>query len=406
MTVASPRQTEETAAPPAVKSAERRAFGVALGAHALHDGYTDLVYVMLPIWQAEFGIGYAAVALLRALLSGTMAVFQIPAGLLAERIGIAALLGTGTGLIGLCYCLVGLSGGLASLIAALFIGGLGLSTQHPLASALVARAFSGNRLRTALGTYNFAGDVGKMALPAAAALLISAMPWRNALALLGALGLAAAVAIFTLTPRLSGEHAAAPVSIAAAAAGGIRRRGAFALLLSMGVLDSATRMAFLTFLPFLLTMKGASLPIIGFSLTLVFLGGAAGKLVCAWLGTRIGVLATVCLTEGMTAAGILALLPLPLEFGMALLPVIGVALNGTSSVLYGSVPELVAPEKRARAFGIFYTGTIGSGAIAPILYGFLGDAVGVPTTLIVIALVVLLTLPLAVLVNPALHQGR
>ena len=30
---------------------ERRAAGVACGAHALHDGYTDLIYVMLPIWH-------------------------------------------------------------------------------------------------------------------------------------------------------------------------------------------------------------------------------------------------------------------------------------------------------------------------------------------------------------------
>ena len=44
---------------------ERRAMGVACGAHALHDGYTDLIYVMLPIWQAEFGLGYAALGLLK-----------------------------------------------------------------------------------------------------------------------------------------------------------------------------------------------------------------------------------------------------------------------------------------------------------------------------------------------------
>ena len=37
---------------------ERRAMSVASGAHALHDGYTDLIYVLLPVWQAEFGIGY------------------------------------------------------------------------------------------------------------------------------------------------------------------------------------------------------------------------------------------------------------------------------------------------------------------------------------------------------------
>ena len=168
------------------------------------------------------------------------------------------------------------------------------------------------------------------------------------------------------------------------------------------MIDSATRMGFLIFLPFVLIAKGASLPTVGFALTLVFAGGAAGKLVCAFIGARIGVIATVCLTEGLTTAVILALLPLPLEAAMMLLPVIGVMLNGTSSVLYGSVPELVAPEKRTRMFGIFYTGTIGSGAVSPALYGLVGDAVGVPVALMVVAGICLLTLPLALALRPML----
>ena len=36
--------------PAGTRREERRAIGVASGAHALHDGYTDLIYVMLPIW--------------------------------------------------------------------------------------------------------------------------------------------------------------------------------------------------------------------------------------------------------------------------------------------------------------------------------------------------------------------
>ena len=44
---------------------ERRAFAVAASAHVVHDGYTDLLYVLLPVWQAEFGLGYAEVGMLR-----------------------------------------------------------------------------------------------------------------------------------------------------------------------------------------------------------------------------------------------------------------------------------------------------------------------------------------------------
>ncbi len=58
------------------KRCERRAMSVASGTHALHDGYTDLIYVMLPIWQSEFGLTYAAVGLVRGLFAGTMAGLQ------------------------------------------------------------------------------------------------------------------------------------------------------------------------------------------------------------------------------------------------------------------------------------------------------------------------------------------
>jgi MFS transporter, FSR family, fosmidomycin resistance protein len=73
-------------------------------------------------------------------------------------------------------------------------------------------------------------------------------------------------------------------------------------------------------------------------------------------------------------------------------------------VLYGSVPELVGPERRARAFGVFYTGTIGAGALAPVLYGFVGDMLGITTALVLVAAMVLLTIPLAIALRPALPR--
>ncbi|HEY4142345.1 MAG TPA: MFS transporter, partial [Pseudolabrys sp.] len=129
------------------KGDERRAAGVAFGAHALHDGYTDLVYVMLPIWQSEFGLGFAALGLMKTVFSGTLAAFQIPSGFLAERYGAPTILALGTAMAGLGYCLAGLSNGVMLLVTALFVGGLGASVQHPLASNLIAHAFSGTRSR-------------------------------------------------------------------------------------------------------------------------------------------------------------------------------------------------------------------------------------------------------------------
>src|SRR5215831_11462158 len=92
---------------------------------------------------------------------------------------------TAAALAGLCYCLAGLGSGLALLVLVLFLGGVGAATQHPISSALVMRAFIGARSLKAFGAYNFAGDVGKVLLPATATSLLLILPWRPAYTLLG-----------------------------------------------------------------------------------------------------------------------------------------------------------------------------------------------------------------------------
>jgi predicted MFS family arabinose efflux permease len=81
-------------------------------------------------------------------------------------------------------------------------------------------------------------------------------------------------------------------------------------------------------------------------------------------------------------------------------------LNGTSSVLYGTVPELTSPHRTERAFALFYTGTIGSGAIAPVLYGLLGDAVGPTLATAATAVTALAICPLALVLASHLPNDR
>jgi MFS family permease len=387
--------------------ARQRALGGTLSAHVLHDGYTDLLYVLLPVWQAEFALSLAQVGLLKTAYSAVMASLQVPAGLLAERLGERALLAMGTAVAALGYLLAGWSGGFFGLATCLAIGGLGSSVQHPLSSSIIARTFEGPGLRTALSTYNFSGDVGKMLFPAATAWLIVTWSWRPATTVIGAVGLIVALLLLVVLPAQAHDRDGAAAGDPNGPSGKalpaeIGRRG-FLALASIGIIDSATRMGFLILLPFLLTAKGASLPTVGTCLTLVFAGGAAGKFVCGVIAARLGIIRTVVLTECATALGIMALLPLRIGTAMLLLPAIGVALNGTSSVLYGTVAELVPAERRARAFGIFYTCTIGAGAISPSIYGLLSDTAGVPFTLVVVGLVVLAVLPLTLVLRPALR---
>jgi MFS family permease len=265
----------------------RRAFLGSCVAHVLHDGYTDLIYVMLPIWQTQFGIGYAWLAVIRALYLGSPAGFQVPANRLAKRFGDKTILVSGTALAAIGYGLAGLSGSILGLGVALSVAGVG------------------------------------------------------------------------------------------------------------SILDTGVRMGLLIFLPFILKAKGASLPAIGVALALVFMGGASGKFICGWLGARMGVLWSITLTEAGTAAAIILLLFFPMLATWILLPLLGALINGTSSVLYGTVPEVASPGQTEHAFALFYTGVIGSGALFPIAFGLLGDFVGINWATLATAASALAIVPLA-----------
>jgi FSR family fosmidomycin resistance protein-like MFS transporter len=322
----------------------------------------------------------------------------------------------GTLLAAVCFLLAGISTGVVGLLAALLVGGIGASVQHPIASSMIASAYAGARSRAALGIYNFTGDIGKFALPAITALLLTVMPWRSALWILAGLGIIVALLLFVFAPQeleQPGTPSTPRESEYAVAEGGPRSapavpaRGGFRLLLVISLIDSAGRMGFLTFLPFLLQAKGASIAEIGIALSLVFAGGALGKLVRlsrgdpgrAWHGGGY---------RGTHGRGHTGSAPdLPRWQLRAIAPyrhrsqryIIGPLRDGAGAV---------TPEGRTRAFGIFYTGTAGAAALAPPVMGAFGDRFGVPNTMVAIAISVLATIPLAAALNPLLarhHQG-
>ena len=258
----------------------------------------------------------------------------------------------GTLLSALGYVLAGASGGLLGLSLALLLGGVGASTQHPLASGAISRAYGGSA-RGPLSTYNFAGDLGKASVPPLVTFMLVLSGWRGALWLVAAIGIAVALGVAWLLPKDAAWNVTSEAARPAKAGNRTSGTTGFGLLVAIGMLDNAARPAFLLYLPFLLKEKGAALTTVGLAFSLVFIGGALGKAVCGRIANKVGMTATVVATEAGTAAAVVAVIAFPLIPVLVLLPVLGIVLNGTSSALYGTVPEL-APEGRVeRAFACF-----------------------------------------------------
>lgn len=381
-------------------SPQRRNLVGACLAHLLHDGYTDQLYALLPIWQPEFGLSYAGLAVVRALYYGTMGGLQVPADKLMASVSPRIALVVATFIAAVGYLIVALPLGFPGLCVGLVVAGIGSSIQHPRASLLVTSTY-GKASRGPLSIYNFSGDLGKSTFPAMVALLLPVASWRPVVGLTAMIGLVVASGLLFLLPQQP-STASADRKIEFEGRGG---RG-FGLLLTIGAFDTATRMGFLLFLPFLLRGKGGHEAIIGIGLAMLFAGGALGKACCGWLGQHLGVVWSVIATEAATAVFIMTTLILPLGPTLVILPLLGIVLNGTSSVLYGTVPELARKGEIGRAFALFYSAVIGTGGLAPIAYGAIADYTSRTAGVAAAALTAIAIIPMVLALRPLLRETR
>jgi predicted MFS family arabinose efflux permease len=365
--------------------------------HFLDDGFSDSLYLLLPFIAAELNLSLSQVGLLKG-ISSSMSLLQFPLSLLGERIGELTVIVAGT---------FGLAGGFlmmskvytfpAILLSLIFAKGTAAG-QHGLGSSILSRVFEVSGRRTAMGTYNFSGDMGKVCLPFLVAVMISIWDWRQAVLVLSIGGLLTGAILWTLVRKEREVHSLPQPCeevMPGENAWGIRNRSSFSALLTIGVIDISTRAALLTFLPFLLLQKGIPGAQVSFALTLIFAGGAVGKFVCGVLAERLGIIPMVVGTEVLTAAGILSLTFSSPSIIWIILPFIGIVLNGTSSVLYATVAEIISPKARSRVYGLYYAITLGCGAISPIFFGFLAQFLSLSFTIMSTALMVLFTLPLS-----------
>jgi FSR family fosmidomycin resistance protein-like MFS transporter len=293
------------------------------------------------------------------------------------------------------------------ILVALFFAGMGSAVQHPLSSTIISHAYPGEGRRTALGTYNFAGDVGKFVFGGIVSLCVLAgISWQAPVVGFGIAGVVTAIAIFLWIANTHTHSRANPKP--KIKGWGIRNKPAFAALCVVDMVDSTTRTGFLTFIAFLLIAKGVPEGWAALAVPLVLIGGMAGKYFCGVLADKLGVIRTIVITEVATGAGILATLALPGMATFFFLPLVGVVLQGTSSVIYGTIGDLVESDKLPRAFAMVYTVGAVCGIIAPLGYGLLGDAIGIEKTIAIAGIVVLLTLPLAMVLRAAIanHPAR
>ena len=378
--------------------------------HAVQDGLSTSIYILLPILSQAFGLSFAQVGMVRAVHSGAMGLLELPSGMLSERVGQRPLLGFGLLCAGTGYLTVSMAGGLIGLLLGLCIAGCGAAFQHSLSSSLVSSTFFGPARRVALGAYNSSGDAGKLLFSGILTTLIGAgAAWPRVAAGYGSLALAAGIGILFL---LRAVRVGNPFEVSdrqsslRGADWGIHNRTGFVTLAVIMLLDLAVQDAFLVFVGFLMLHKGVPVAIAGFAVVLTLLGGIAGKFGCGMLAARVGPVRALIAVELLSAVAVLAVLAAPPMVAFCLLPFAGIVLQGSSTITYGTASDLVDERRQSRGFALIYTLSSGATILGPIAFGLVSDRFGLENSMLAMALVVALPAPLALLLRGALRQAR
>ena len=370
--------------------------------HIWSDLFFVIIVPLLPLIQSDpdLLLSYTEAGLFKSVYAASSVVLQIPAGYLATKFGEFWLLIFGNVWVGIGLIGMALTSGYLLLLLLALVAGFGGGTQHPLATSLVSKAYDSNGRSTAVGFVNFAGDIGKLLAPLLSLLCVARFGWRGTLRIVGLFGLVNMVVLATIRPwiKLGGDVRNEFQDV------NIDKRektdlASFGTIGSIGFIDSGIRSAALAFLPFILKDKGLVDNQIFIMLTFLLAGGALGKLLCGWLYDRYGSMFLIWATKFITAVLLVYTLFVPSALLIPLMFVLGIGLNGTSSVLYSLVSLFIPSKNRSVGYGYYYTITESGGTLAPILFGIVADIFNIRKTIMLMGLSTLVILPASLILK-------
>ncbi len=370
--------------------------------HIWSDLFFVIIVPLLPLIQSDpdLLLSYTEAGLFKSVYAASSVVLQIPAGYLATKFGEFWLLIFGNVWVGIGLIGMALTSGYFLLLLLALVAGFGGGTQHPLATSLVSKVYDSNGRSTAVGFVNFAGDIGKLLAPLLSLLCVARFGWRGTLRIVGLFGLVNMVVLATIRPWIK-------------AGGDVRNEfqdvnidkrektdlASFGTIGSIGFIDSGIRSAALAFLPFILKDKGLVDNQIFIMLTFLLAGGALGKFLCGWLDDRYGSMFLIWATKFITAVLLVYTLFVPSALLIPLMFVLGIGLNGTSSVLYSLVSLFIPSKNRSVGYGYYYTITELGGTLAPILFGIVADIFNIRKTIMLMGLSTLVILPASLILK-------
>lgn len=156
--------------------------------HGVNEFFSIAFPPIIPLLVTDLGITYAQAGLLLTVFFVMYSVFQLPAGVVGDRIGKKRILVGGLAVMSGGVFLASIAGSYGVLLVAQAIAGIGGSTFHPTGMALISDVESVETEGRAMGVFGFGGVIGTIASPVLIGGLAVLVDWRVALGTAAVIG--------------------------------------------------------------------------------------------------------------------------------------------------------------------------------------------------------------------------
>ena len=371
---------------------QKRSIRLLSGAHAINDTYSSFLPPLLPLIISNLGLSKTEAGLL-AVFQQSPSVIQPIIGYLADHISLRYLVILAPALTGITMSLVVVAPTYLAIVILLFLSGISSAGLHSIAPAMAGR-LSGRQLGKGMSIFIVGGSIGFGLGPILIVSFIENFsidlaPW------LMVVGILTSVFLYFSLRNISGRPPNNEKALSLKSAlKGMRNimMPLFGILGIAGFMTTATG----TYLPVFLSEEGVDLMIVGASLSIIEIAGAAGMLIAGPLSDKIGRRIVLLILLMLAPLSMAALLTTHGWIRYLTFLVMGFGTLSSIPILLAMAQEKF-PDNRALANGLVLGMSFVLRSIAAVIIGVLSDVYSLRLAFTVTALISILALPLVFL---------
>ncbi len=348
---------------------------------ALIHGYQHIILSsiapILPLIQAEFSLSYSQLGLLTSMPRLSGGILQLPAGMLADRLGKVRVLLWGFAVLLSSIYFSGLAPTFGLLLFLQLTNGMGDSAFHPTTYALISQGAPREKLGRSMSIHTVGGFAGTALGVVLVAWLGDRLGWRNTLLTVAVPGVVLLVLMRIWFREPPGRD---PADCAASASNGSIFGGTvLAMVFGVALMNGVVMQGLLSFLPtFLGAVYDMSLTAAGAYSFIMMTCGVISIAVGGWLADRLdryNILLAGAVATFFTVT-LLSLWSPPVALLAVLLGATGVAIYITTPAYTALISTFTSADAQGSLYGLSFAGGAMGGFLGSLLVGYLADGLG------------------------------